>query len=327
MAGGPSTPALAAAVGAAGALGTLAAGYRSPDAVREDIRALRTETDRPFGLNLLIAPTPGVDLAGLERYRDRLAGEAARYGRDLGDLRADDDHRAEKLAIAAEERIAVVSFAFGCPTAAEVDELHAHGSAVWVTVTEPEEARIAAAAGADALVVQGVEAGGHRGSFEDADGVGEVALLPLLRLVAAEVDLPLVAAGGIMDGPGVAAALAAGAVAAQLGTAFLRCPEAGTNPAQRAALARRPGTALTRAFTGRRARGLVNRFMRDHSAAAPAAYPQVHHLTAPIRAAAREREDGDGFNLWAGQGYALGRELPAGELVRAIDEERRSVTA
>jgi nitronate monooxygenase len=207
-----------------------------------------------------------------------------------------------------------------------VDELHVHDSAVWVTVTERDEARIARAAEADALVVQGVEAGGHRGSFEDADGVGEVALLPLLRLVAAEVELPLVAAGGIMDGAGVAAALAAGAVAAQLGTAFLRCPEAGTNPAQRAALARAPGTALTRAFTGRRGRGLVNRFLRDHSAAAPAAYPQVHHLTAPIRAAARKREDGDGFNLWAGQGYALGRELPAGELVRAIDEERRSVT-
>jgi nitronate monooxygenase len=327
MAGGPSTPALAAAVCEAGGLGTLAAGYRSPDAVRQDIRSLREGTDRPFGMNLLIASPSEADPTALARYRRRLEPEAARYGTSLGDPRADDDHRAEKLAIAAEEGTEVVSFAFGCPTAAEVADLHAHGCAVWVTVTEPGEARIARRAGADVLVVQGVEAGGHRGSFEDADGAGEIALLPLLRLVADEVDLPLVAAGGIMDGAGVAAVLAAGAVGAQLGTAFLRCPEAGTNPAHREALATPAGTALTRAFSGRRARGLVNRFLREHSSDAPAAYPHLHHMTAPLRAAAREARDPDGFNLWAGQGYALGRELPAGELVRAIDEERREVGA
>jgi nitronate monooxygenase len=199
-----------------------------------------------------------------------------------------------------------------------------------VTVTEVEEALVAVRAGADALIVQGVEAGGHRGSFEDTDGHGELALLPLLRLVAREVDLPLVASGGIADGAGVAAVLAAGAHAAQIGTGFLRCPEARTSRPHRDALARPGRTALTRAFTGRRARGLVNRLMTEHGAEAPAAYPHVHHLTSPLRAAAREAGDPETINLWAGQAHELATESPAGELVRrwsaeaaaALDEAR-----
>src|SRR5918911_1716300 len=197
------------------------------------------------------------------------------------------------------------------------------GSEVWVTVTDLEEARIAQAAGADALVLQGTEAGGHRASFVDTDGAEGLGLLALLRLVAAGSKLPLVATGGIADGAGIAAVLAAGAAAAQLGTAFLRASEAGTHPAHKAALATETPTALTRAFTGRLARGLVNRFLREHTAAAPVAYPHVHHATAPIRAAARAREDADGFNLWAGQAHALARELPAREIVEKIAAEAR----
>ena len=212
-----------------------------------------------------------------------------------------------------------------------VERLHERAIAVWVTVTEVEEALVAAGAGADALIVQGVEAGGHRGSFEDSEGRGELALLPLLRLVARAVDLPLVASGGIADGAGVAAVLAAGARAAQIGTGFLRCPEAATSPAHRDALARPGRTALTRAFTGRRARGIVNRFLRDYEAEAPAAYPHVHHLTSPLRAAAREVGDAEMINLWAGQTYSLAEELPAADLVRrwsaeaeaALDEAQR----
>jgi nitronate monooxygenase len=322
MGGGPSTPALAAAVSAAGGLGFLAAGYRTPEAAREDIREVRMRTSRPFGANVFV-PSPPSDVAErVERYAQGLRAEAERYGVGLGDPRHDDDGWRDKLTLLVEERVAVVSFTFGCPEAALVDELHRAGSAVWVTVTTATEAAIAARAGADALIVQGVEAGGHRGSFDDR-APGDLGLLALLQLVADTVDLPLVAAGGLAHGRALAAVLAAGADAAAFGTAFMLTPEAGTSPAHRAALAGDAGTALTRAFTGRTARGLVNRFMREHDAHAPSAYPEVHHLTAPLRAAARDGGDPDGFHLWAGQAYRLAEELPAAELVERLAREAR----
>ena len=188
-------------------------------------------------------------------------------------------------------------------------------------MTTPAEARLARDAGAHALVVQGVEAGGHRGGFDDDDAGSDLGLLAALQLIGAAVELPLVATGGLSTGRSIAAVLAAGAAAAQLGTAFMRTPEAGTSPAHRAALEASEPTALTRAFTGRIARGVVNRFMREHSGDAPAAYPEIHHLTAPLRAAAREEGDADGFHLWAGQAHALAEELPAGELVRRLAAE------
>ena len=180
---------------------------------------------------------------------------------------------------------------------------------------------IARDAGADALVVQGVEAGGHRAYFEDDDAAPDLGILAALQLIGAAVDLPLVATGGLATGGAVAAVLSAGAAAAQLGTAFMRCPEAGTAAAHREALAAETPTALTRAFSGRTARGIVNRFLREHSADAPRAYPELHHLTAPLRAAARERGDAGGFHLWAGQAHALAGEEPAGELVRRLAGE------
>jgi nitronate monooxygenase len=170
-----------------------------------------------------------------------------------------------------------------------------------------------------------VEAGGHRASFADGDDGEGLGVLALLRLVAASgTELPLVATGGISDGPAVAAVLAAGARAAQVGTAFLRAPEAATNAAHRAALATDTPTALTRAFTGRMARGLVNRFLTDHTAHAPAAYPEIHHATAPVRAEARRREDPDWFNLWAGQAHRLAPELPAAEMVRTLSRDAQA---
>jgi len=221
----------------------------------------------------------------------------------------------------------VVSFTFGCPEPAVIDRLHDAGSEVWVTVTNPGEARHAADAGADALVVQGAEAGGHRASFRDDPGEdpgGGVGLLSLLQLVHAQVDLPLVATGGIATGAAVAAVLVVGAAAAQLGTAFLRCPEAGTAAVHRQALAGSAPTAMTRAFTGRLARGIRNRFLDRHSAAAPAAYPELHHLTAPLRQAGRAAGDPGLVSLWAGQTYELGRQLPAGQLVRTLAAEARA---
>ena len=320
LGGGPSTPALAAAVSEAGGLGFLAAGYRTPDAVRAEIAELRGLTDRPFGVNLFVPGPPSSDRAALERYAHQLLAEAARYGVELGEPRYDDDNWAEKLELLREERVPVVSFTFGCPDAEEVAAFERAGCSVWVTVTTPTEAVTARRAGADALVVQGVEAGGHRGSHDPA-APGDIGLLALLQLVRAETDLPLVATGGIATGRGVAAVLAAGAQAAQLGTAFMHAPEAATSQAHRHALAQGTPTAITRAFTGRPARGIENRFMRLHGHQAPLAYPEVHNMAAPVRAAARERDDGDGFNLWAGQAYPLATAEPAGELVTRLARE------
>jgi nitronate monooxygenase len=244
-------------------------------------------------------------------------------GPGAGEPRYGDDDWEEKLALVRDERVPLVSFVFGCPAAEQLAPLRESGAEVWVTVTDPEEARVAVWAGADALVCQGIEAGGHRASFIDREGAEGLGVLALLRAVAAETELPLVAAGGLGDGAGVAAVLVAGASAAQLGTAFLLTPEAGTHPAHREALGHNTPTALTRAFSGRQARGLLNRFMSEHPNA-PIAYPHVLHATAPLRAAARERGDSGGFNLWAGQAYRLAREQPAAEIVSAIAAEAQA---
>jgi nitronate monooxygenase len=245
----------------------------------------------------------------------------------LGAPRFDDDGYEAKLKLLTRARVPVVSFTFGCPTPASVAALHDDDIAVWVTVTSPAEAAIAADAGADALIAQGTEAGGHRAYFRDDGEHEEYGLLTLLRLLGAVTDLPLVATGGLMDGPGIAAVLVAGAAAAQLGSALMLTPEAGTSAPHRARLAVPGPTRLTRAFSGRTARGIVNRFMEEHDAQAPRAYPQVHHVTSPLRAAARAAGDSDAINLWAGQGHAQARAQPAGEIVRALAAEARQALA
>ncbi len=325
MAGGPSTPELAAAVAGAGGLGFVAAGYRTAGQLRTDIEATRAMSDGLVGVNLFLVSEADVDLVALDAYVHAVQPVATRYGADMGAPRFDDDELEAKLDVVRELAVPIVSFTFGCPTPMLVRALQQDGVAVWVTVTEPDEAVAAALAGADAVVCQGVEAGGHRGTFADVDGRGEVGLLALLRLTRAVTDLPLVASGGIADGAGVAAVLAAGACAAQIGTAFMLCPEAGTSEPHRQALMRAGTTALTRAFSGRRARGIVNAFMREHEGRALSAYPQIHHLTSPLRAAARAAGDPDAINLWAGQAYALAQERPAGELVELWSREAARV--
>jgi nitronate monooxygenase len=242
MAGGPSTPALAAAVAAAGGLGFLAAGYKSADAVAQDIAALRSASGAPFGVNLFSPPdgatgsdaeagrdgATGLDAeAGRDAvtaYARTLAADAERHGVSLGEPRHDDDAYEAKLEVVTRKRVPVVSFTFGCPTPATVAGLHDHDIAVWVTVTSPEEAALAQDAGADALVAQGTEAGGHRAYFRDDGNHEEYGLLVLLRLLSAQTQLPLIATGGLMDGPGIAAALVAGASAVQLGSALMLTP-------------------------------------------------------------------------------------------------------
>jgi nitronate monooxygenase len=326
LAGGPSTPALAVAVCEAGGLGFLAAGYKPADAVREEIGAVRASTSEPFGVNVFVPASPGADSSAVSAYRDRLAPEADRQGAELGEPRADDDDWERKLELLKDERPAVASFTFGCPDASVIDALRSDGIAVWITVTNPDEAVQARAARADALVVQGVEAGGHRGGFHD-DGENDFGLLALLRVISGRVSVPMIAAGGIADGAAIAAVLCAGAAAAQVGTALMLAPEAGTPEAHRQRLGRPIPTRLTRAFTGRTARGIVNRFMLEHSERAPAAYPEIHHVTSPLRAAARNRGDAEAINLWAGQAHELAQELPAGEIVRRLGTEARAVLA
>jgi nitronate monooxygenase len=250
----------------------------------------------------------------------RYADDLRAAGLDAGQPRYSDDEWPAKLDLLAADPVAVVSFTFGCPSADVVRRLRDAGSEVWVTVTSPAEALAAADVGADALVVQGAEAGGHRGSFTDTDEA--VGLIALLQLVRAATELPLIAAGGLMTGAAVAAVLACGARAAALGTVFLDTPEAGTSAVQRASLRSGEPTALTRAFTGRLARGIRNRFLTEH-ADAPSAYPEIHYVTAPVRAAARSAGDPELVNLWAGQAYSLATSRPAADLVRQLHEDAR----
>jgi nitronate monooxygenase len=324
MAGGPSTPALAAAVCEAGALGFVAAGYRTADALAADLAAVRAATARPVGVNVFVPGGVPADPELVAAYTRRLEPVARAAGTALGAPRFDDDGYAAKLERLLADPVAVVSFTFGCPDPSVVADLRAAGSDVWVTVTDPAEAAQAAAAGADALVVQGAEAGGHRGAFADRPDHIDYGLLALLQLIGAEVGRPMVATGGIATGAGVAAVLAAGAAAAQVGTALLRSPEAGTSEAHRRALTWGRPTGLTRAFSGRLARGIVNGLQAQHSADAPIAYPEVHHLTAPLRAHARQAGDAELINLWAGEAYTLAPAMPAAAIVATLAADARA---
>jgi nitronate monooxygenase len=345
LAGGPSTPELAAAVSEAGGLGFLAAGYLSADEFAARFRRVRELTARPFGVNLFVPGQASVagdaERAGrVAAYARAIAADAARIGAELGEPRHDDDAWQAKLAVLLEQPPPVVSFTFGIPERQVIESVKAAGSEVWITVTTAAEARQAAEAGADAVAAQGAEAGGHRGGLTDDPGAA-VGTMALLQLVTAAVTVPVVAAGGIATGAGIAAALCLGARAAALGTAFLDCPEAGTAAVHRTALhgAALHGaaphaddtapTSLTRAFSGRTARGIANGFLLAHSSAAPAAYPEVNQLTAPMRAKARQAGLPDYVNLWAGQAYPLTRSpaVPAGDLVRDLWAEAGAVLA
>lgn len=338
MAGGPSTPALAAAVSNAGGLGSLAAAYRRPEDLAADIDRTRALTDRPFAVNLFVhaavnaaAPSaaegPGPEArmadraAAVERYRAALEPEAARYGIRLPATDpADTDGWDAKLELVLDLGVPVVSFMFGIPPADVVAELHRRGTAVVLTATDEAEAAAAQAHGADLLCVQGPLAGGHRGTHE-VEKVPDIRNLPeLLTAVRRVANLPLIAAGGI-TGPGQAAeAFAAGAAAIQVGTALLRTPESGAAPEHQDSLAdgRYPETTVTRAFSGRLARGLRNGFIDRYDALAPAAFPEVNQLTKPLRARAAAAHDADGLALWAGANFADARQEPAGDVVRRL---------
>ncbi|MDN5790997.1 MAG: nitronate monooxygenase [Micrococcales bacterium] len=334
MAGGPSTPELAAAVGEAGGLGFLGAGHLSVEQLAEQIAQVWSLTSRPFGVNLFVPAAVNTftdsyavstgSLVGSERVRSvaryaaRLQVEAERIWVELPEPRGDDTDMWERTVdLVVRERVPVVSFTFGLPPRAVIVELRTAGITTVATVTDVEEARAAVAAHVDWLCVQGPGAGGHRGTLDEAKEPGSLDLVDLVRAVRAETDRPIVAAGGIGDPERAATVRAAGADAVQLGTAFLLTPEAGTALAHRRALTD-PGystTVATRAFTGRLARALETDFVRAHHAEAPAAFPEVSQLTGVLRRASAQADSPDLMALWAGTGWRSAKPVPAAVVV------------
>ena len=321
MAGGPTTPALVVAAARAGGLGFLAGGYKSAPQLAAQILAVRS-ADVPFGVNLF-APNPvPVDAAAFRRYARDLRPDAEVYGLDLeaaGPV-ADDDDWQRKFDLLRSDPVPVVSFTFGLPDRSAIAGLRRAGSLVVQTVTSVNEARAAADAGVDMLAVQASAAGGHSGTLTPAQPPAQIPLAALLGQINSAVALPLIAAGGLATPEDVAATIHAGALAAMIGTALLRTPQSGASAVHRSALAdagERP-TVITRAFTGRPARGLRNRFTEAHSAHAPLGYPALHHLTSPLRKAAAAAGDPERVNLWAGTGYRHGREEDAQQTITRL---------
>jgi nitronate monooxygenase len=320
MAGGPSTPQLAAAASNAGGLGMLAGGLLSPDVLAEKIDAARGLTSGPLGVNLFVPqPSAGTQCQYAE-YAKALAPEAQRYGVRLGTPRQDDHGWAAKLQVVSDMRPEVVSFTFGLPSTQTCSRLHDGGTLLFASVTTVTEAKMAVERGIDALIVQGPAAGGHRATFDPAALLPSTPLLQLVKAILVDADAPVVASGGLANADDVARVLAAGAVAAQLGTAFLLADESGTHPAYRAALRDKAftETVFTRAFTGRYARALRNGFIDRYDKQAPFGFPQIGFLTAPLQSAAGEADDPHGMALWAGTGFQQARNGSVAEIFGSL---------
>jgi nitronate monooxygenase len=332
LAGGGDTPALVAAVGEAGALGFIGASYLTPAQITAAAHAVRGLTKRPFGINLF-APAPA---PALPADTTAALARVAPYFAELGlpaptPPAAVTDSFPALFEAALASGAAAFSFTFGVLPAAAIEAIKARGMFLMGTVTNVEEARTLERADVDAVVAQGSEAGGHRGTFVGETDAGMVGTIALVPQIADAVKVPVIASGGIMDGRGIAAALALGASGVQMGTAFLTCEEAGIPEAYKQAIlgARESDTRITRAFSGRSARGIVNRFMteveRAGSADAILPFPLQNSLTRPLRAAAAKAGRAEFLSLWAGQGVSLARREPAAELVRRLADETGSV--
>src|ERR1700727_2764959 len=325
---------LTIAVCRAGGFGSLPAAMLTPDRLREQIATVRNATSAPFNVNFFCHAETEPDPEIEARWRNRLAPYDAEAGIDLaavpaGPVRAPFD--AALCAVIEETRPAVVSFHFGLPPAELLSRVKASGALILSSATTVAEARWLEQRGVDAVIAQGREAGGHRGMFLSDDVDAQPGLISLLPQVRDAVRVPVVAAGGISDGRGVAAAFALGADAVQIGTAYLRTPEATISPMHRAALAsaRDDATRLTNVFTGRPARGLVNRFVAEVGPMSPDApqFPLAAGAAAPLRAAGEKRGSGDFSPLWAGEAAALARDEGAAPLRRRLVVEGQAVIA
>jgi nitronate monooxygenase len=329
MAGGATTPGLVGTVCEAGALGFIGAAYLRPDQIAADARAVRERTTRPFGINLFTPVRPTKPPTDVKPALDALAGYHAelRLPPPAVPERTVQDFDQQIDAVLASEAL-VFSFTFGLLPDSTMAALRARGKTIIGTATTVEEARALERAGADAVVAQGSEAGAHRGTFA-ADTPFEAAMIGTMALVPQIVDavrIPVIASGGIMDGRGIAAALALGAIGVQMGTAFLTTEESGIPPAYTEALvaARETSTRLTYVFSGRAARGISNRFMDEVEVAGAQAnlgYPTQNALTRPLRAEAAKQNRAEFLSLWAGQGVRLARREPATQLVRRLAAE------
>jgi len=328
MAGGGDTPRLVAAASNAGAFGFIGAAYLPPERIADAAREVRALTSRPFGINLF-APTALTQAFDLEAARARLAPYYAEFGLPVPEYVAAPDRFVAQLDAALDSDAHAISFTFGIPPAAALQAIKARGRVLIGTATTVAEAQALRDAAFDAIVAQGSEAGGHRGSFL---GEFEHAMIGTIALVPQIVDatrLPVLASGGIMDGRGIAAALALGAGAVQMGTAFLTCAESGIVEEYKNRIMRtaEDGTRITRAFSGRPARGIDNRFLREMAAAQTPPFPIQNALTRPLRDAALKQGRTDLLNLWCGQAPRLARSQTAAELVARLVEETRAAVA
>lgn len=322
---GVQVSALAIAVSNAGGLGSLPCAMLGIDDLRRELAALKAGTSRPFNVNFFCHAPPIPDAGREARWRKALAPYFAELGIDPERIAAGPGRSPfgmEAAQLLEEFKPAVVSFHFGLPSEPLLARVKALGAKVLSSATTVEEARWLQAHGADAIIAQGAEAGGHRGMFLTEDLTTQAGTLALLPQVLGAVSVPVIAAGGIADANGVAAALRLGAAGVQLGTAYLLCPEATTSPVHRAALKSDAArhTALTNLFTGRPARSIVNRLMRELgpvSAVAPA-FPLATAAIAPLRASAEKGRSGDFSPLWCGQNASGCREIPAGQLTREL---------
>jgi nitronate monooxygenase len=320
MAGGPSTVELVLAVSQAGAFAFLAGGYKKAEDLAIELASVRAAGVRSFGVNLFV-PGEATEVPDrLEAYLASLRPLAQSLGTELGAGEWDDDDYPSKLALVLEAAPAVVSFTFGLPDPDSIRALQRAGSLVMVTVTTPEEADAALRVSPDALCVQGAEAGAHRGSLANVDRPdADRPVRALLASVRRRTLVPLVAAGGVKGPYDVTELLSRGATLVQAGTAFLRCPESGAQPAAKDALADEAftATAVTRAFSGRRARALVNTMVHEHPEAPPA-YPEINNATRPLRAAAAKAGDPGHMSLYAGTGFRGAEARPAAEVVERL---------
>lgn len=320
MAGGPSTPELAAAGTDAGGLGFVPAGYLTAEMFAERLDSARRLTTGPIGANLFVPQPSAATPEAINAYALTLTSDAQRYGVSLGEPRFDDDDWDAKIEVLLDLRPAVASFTFGLPSPDERLRLTEAGITTVGTVTTVAEAKLAVERGMDAVTAQGPWAGGHRGTFDATAQPSDEPLDDLVASIVASFDIPVVAAGGLMNAGDVRRVLGAGAVAAQLGTAFLLSDEAGSSAVHRAALQDRQftETVVTRAFSGRYARGLRNRFVDDHETEAPFGYPEVHYLTSPLRAASVRAGDPHAVNVWAGTGYRQAQAAPVAAIMDTL---------